>query len=363
MRFRWKKFLSAVGIALTVGANAAFAQSVTVVGMGEDQSGALKDAQRNAVMQVVGTYIDSRTLVENAVVALDEIYAKSYGFVKKVEILEEGREGSIYKIRARIDVDTNPDSALLGQLRTVAALNDPCISVVIAARGGEGREKHLEILEGAINEKLIAQGFSRVVASNAVKKEDGGADLVSRAVDYLVVGQLDLHTAAIRLPKYADYTNEDSGAPSVETGLTRTLAEINAKIIKTDTQEVVGEFRVEENGIRESDIAAESQAAERLAAKAAEEVRRLFAREGASVNGNVQIVARVESQDALMNLEKTLRSIPGVHGVTLRGYEGGKGTLHVDTDMKPQPLFRRLQEAGLSPFMERVSANVLEISI
>ena len=363
LRFAWKKFLPTLGIALTLGANAAFAQAVTVTGMGDDRSGALRDAQRNAVMQVVGTYIDSRTLVENAVVALDEIYAKAYGFVKSVDILDEGREGDTYKIRARIDVDTNPNSALLGQLQTVAALNDPRIAVVMEARVGEGKGKYLEILEGAVNEKLIAQGFSHVVASRTARDEAGTVNLASRAVDYLVLGQLDLHTAAIVLPKYADYTNEDSGASSVETGLTRTIADIDAKIIKTDTQEVVGEFRVEEDGIRNDENGAENQATERLAAKAAEEVRKLFARAGASVNSNVQIIARAESQDALMKLEAALRSLPGVRGVTLRGYEGGKGTLHVDTDMKPQQLLRRLQEAGTNVFLEQMSANVLEISI
>ena len=44
----------------------AAAQSVVVDGVGADERAALIDASRAAVEQVAGTFIDSRTLVENA---------------------------------------------------------------------------------------------------------------------------------------------------------------------------------------------------------------------------------------------------------------------------------------------------------
>ena len=59
----------------------AAAQSVVVDGVGADERAALIDASRAAVEQVAGTFIDSRTLVENAAVKLDQIYTKAQGFV------------------------------------------------------------------------------------------------------------------------------------------------------------------------------------------------------------------------------------------------------------------------------------------
>ena len=60
--------------ALLLFSNVTFAQNVTVDGVGTDKETALRDAMRNAVETVVGTMIDSRTLIDKNVVALDEIW-------------------------------------------------------------------------------------------------------------------------------------------------------------------------------------------------------------------------------------------------------------------------------------------------
>ena len=327
------------------------AQEVTVVGMGTNKSSALNDAKRAAVRQVVGTYIDSRTLVKDALVVLDEIYAKSQGFVKNITILEEGTNNGTYRIKAKIDVDTQPDSALLGQLQMVTALNDPRIAVrIIDAEGNNGA-----FCEGIIREMLLSQGFSHVVD---VPDSSNEAEMA----DYVVVGELHKRAAPILLPKYSDYTNETSETPSVQTGLSKAIVSIDAKVRKTDTQEIVGEFRVEGESIRDSETNAAELAIKNLAPKAAEAVRKVFARQSASVNGNVQIIVRTDASNLAM-LENKLRSIAGIENVNTRGYSNGKCTIYVDTTLKPAHIYRRLQEAGLSVFMEKLSANTLEISL
>lgn len=51
--------------------NITYAQIADVSGVGEDRDSALRDAKRNAVEQVVGTYINSETLVSQASVVLE----------------------------------------------------------------------------------------------------------------------------------------------------------------------------------------------------------------------------------------------------------------------------------------------------
>ena len=51
--------------------NVTYAQIADVTGIGEDSDSALRDAKRNAVEQVVGTYINSETLVSQASVVLE----------------------------------------------------------------------------------------------------------------------------------------------------------------------------------------------------------------------------------------------------------------------------------------------------
>lgn len=118
----------------------AAAQSVVVDGVGADERAALIDASRTAVEQVAGTFIDSRTLVENAAVKLDQIYTKAQGFVTGTEILAKEQQGGFVHLRARIDVDTSPDAQLMNNLSMVMMLNDPRIAVAVReADGGHDR--------------------------------------------------------------------------------------------------------------------------------------------------------------------------------------------------------------------------------
>ena len=68
---RWKVVTAMLLLALN---NITYAQIADVSGVGEDRDSALRDAKRNAVEQVVGTYINSETLVSQASVVSDEIY-------------------------------------------------------------------------------------------------------------------------------------------------------------------------------------------------------------------------------------------------------------------------------------------------
>ena len=65
---KWQKLL--IG-SLLVLSNCVSAQWAEVTGTGEDSGSALNDAKRNAVEQIVGTYINSETLVSQASVVLE----------------------------------------------------------------------------------------------------------------------------------------------------------------------------------------------------------------------------------------------------------------------------------------------------
>ena len=61
---------------------------VTAVGIGKDSDDAQKNALKDAVQQVVGALVDSKTMVENDEVISDMILSHSGGFVKRHTILE-----------------------------------------------------------------------------------------------------------------------------------------------------------------------------------------------------------------------------------------------------------------------------------
>ena len=174
----------------------AAAQSVVVDGVGADERAALIDASRAAVEQVAGTFIDSRTLVENAAVKLDQIYTKAQGFVTGTEILAKEQQGGFVHLRARIDVDTSPDAQLMNNLSMIMMLNDPRIAVAVREAGGS----HDRAAESALDSKLLELGFSHVVASERTAGLDlsglGSASSRTAAgqslgADYLVLGSVE----------------------------------------------------------------------------------------------------------------------------------------------------------------------------
>src|SRR5262245_13314525 len=70
------------------------------------KAGALAAAQRSAVELVVGVYVTAKTRVEKAVAIEQNILTRTSGYVKRYEILSEGRNGDWYKMRIRALVST-----------------------------------------------------------------------------------------------------------------------------------------------------------------------------------------------------------------------------------------------------------------
>ena len=63
--------------------------TVVAAGVGLDKAEATKEALRNAVRQVVGVYVDSKTIVVNDEIITDKVIMLSDAFVKKIEVIPE----------------------------------------------------------------------------------------------------------------------------------------------------------------------------------------------------------------------------------------------------------------------------------
>ena len=246
-----KKFLTMLALLLMINISAS-AQKVTVDGTGRDE--VIKNAERAAVEQVVGTFVDSQTLVENAMLKLDEIYTHSQGFVSGVKILSEGQSNGLYKVRASMNVESEPNSALISQLETVMRLNDPQITVIML-KDNATAGTHDELAETVLNDKLLTLGFSHVVDADIVANlenarlleriyngEKGLAGVGSSyGADYLVLGKTHTNSQNVRLPDYK------TGGYK-EMAMIVANADITARIIKLSTGDIVGTFSVTAKG-------------------------------------------------------------------------------------------------------------------
>lgn len=369
-------------------ANVALAQTVTVDGVGADKETALRDAMRNAVENVVGTMIDSRTLIDKNVVALDEIYTKSQGFVKDIKILQESQSGGMYRVRASVDVNTNPDTQLMNRLQMIMLLNDPRIAVVVMRENnsaavpsydengnvidmqGNSGSSTDKITETALNEKLLELGFGHVVDADTVTRLYDLPALRSiyngenssfnhngnLEIDYLVLGKSETDAQKISLP--------DEKGNYVETMLTGTKSLLHVKIIKFATGELVGTFSVEGQGIENNTNRADNKALKDAAVKAAQKLEEKFRKLGAQPFTGMRMEVSANDYGTVEKLIGELRSVSGVQNVYVREHNGNKTILDVDTAQKPHAIVNSLrQRSKLGIFVENVSNDAVQIIV
>ena len=101
-----KRIIALVVLLLMFGCSSVLAQSVTAVGVGTAPSEAEQDAMRNAVEQVMGTLVDSNTLVRNAQLVEDNIYTTSRGFIESYNVTDKRMEGGLWHITIAAEVNT-----------------------------------------------------------------------------------------------------------------------------------------------------------------------------------------------------------------------------------------------------------------
>jgi hypothetical protein len=321
------------------------AREVTVQGYGITRDEAINDALRNAVEQAVGTLVDSQTLVQNAEVIKDEIYTKSRGFVQDWTIVSEQQNAGQTMVTARVQVDTNPNSRLMGQLQRLKlieqGLRDPRIGVVIP-------EYHISrpipdpAGETAVIKKLIEAGFSRMVDArqiqnlrytNTVKsilqgnRDDAISFASSQGLDYIIVGEAF------------------STRNSYMYGLVSCGARLEAKIIKADTGEVIATNGLYGTGVHSSEFLAAKMALNEAGEKMGDYmVQQLMAFASNPEKGVQLIVKGITSYNKISILENELKQLRGVKNVYIRGYNGGIVTIDINYTYAPKTLAGELEK-------------------
>ena len=366
---RWKVVTAMLLLALN---NITYAQIADVSGVGEDRDSALRDAKRNAVEQIVGTYINSETMVSQASVVSDEIYAKSVGFITDVRVIDEGKRNGSYYVRAKIDVNTNPNSELMNRIEMIKALGDPRIGVVVfknatVSEYGSPEKSYDDITEESVNSKLLSMGFSHVMDANIVAKlrnstllnslYNGDTNLIgdtsSLGVDVLVLAQSNVDAAKINLMQ------QDGTA--TDTQLVRGSADITGKVIMLASGNIQGTFSVRGQGIDISENTANNKALKNASANAAAEVGR---KKAAKAFDGLQIIASVNDNEKLAELVADLKSLKGVQGVYMREYQNGKAVIDIESNQQLHILLRMLKEKShLGLFNEGITNNTMELLI
>lgn len=369
------KFLKIIAfIIVMICGHTVFAQSVVTEGVGMDKDSAVRDAVRNAVEKVIGSYVDSRTLVSNAELALDEIYTQSQGFVKNIVILHEKDNNKTYSVTANIEVDSEPDSKLMDKISMLMLLNDPRIAVVVLKDSitdyGYIEVDNDAVSETAINEKLLDLGFNHVIDISSLAKLNNSTFLndiyngetslnggsKEYPLDYLVIGKSSVDSNQVYLP------NGD-GSYS-ETMLTNSKASLKVKIVKFDTGELIGTFAVEGSGLEQNNTRAQNKALSVVSEKAAQKVAEKFKNFGAKATGNLQMIITASDYSLVKKVADILRVKSGIQGVHIREYANNKAVIDLDTVQKAHVIVELLrQDKNINVFVDAISNSKIELNV
>ena len=372
-----KKILIALFLCMAL-AQTALAQTVTVDGVGVDRDSAMRDAARMAVEQVAGMYINSNTVVSNTSVEMDEILSHAQGYVQNITVISEAMNGGEYRVRASVDVNTDPNSAFMKRMDAVMRLNDPRIGVVILSddedldHSFDGLPGHDTILETALNERLLTVGFKHVVdvsllsqlqdssVLNAVYRGDSrlpyDGDASARPIDYLVIGRSHAEGYKVKLP--------DNHGGYVETQMSSARTHLDLKIISFGTSTIIGTYSVDGQGVENSPALAARKSRQAAAGKAAEKLEQQFLKAAASGFSGIQLTVRANDFSLVEKLVRELKELRGVQDVYVRGTSAGKTTIDIASAQKPFTILQMLQrETDLSIFVESTSDSELKIAL
>ncbi len=294
------------------------------------KAASLAAAQRAAIELVVGVYVSGRTRVDKAVAIEQNILTHSSGYIKRFEILSEGRSGEWYKTKIRALVSTKElreeleSSGLLRQ----AAVGYPRVAVLLKEYVSEKESTDGHAAQ-ALSQALLNQGFKVVELPKSVSREEDPLELAKK---------LNHNLAEILITGFA--RAQSMSEEKRLGGMSSFRASINFRIIEVGTAEVIQTVSEVASGLEGTrDIASQKAlqaAAEQTVKQLASLPQELAKRSHVDLS-----ISGLKSFQALSDFEKALSAKPGVKDLYLRSYDqtGGVAVFDVLADqMSPQEL-------------------------
>ncbi|MCI0696904.1 hypothetical protein L0337_33480 [candidate division KSB1 bacterium] len=357
---------------------------ITVTGVGSILSNdmaaardqAIDDAMRKAVQQALGTFIKSETLVQNFQLVDDRILSWSAGYVKKYDILREGKIPiDTYEVQMRATVNLSELRLDDGALTALIEKENPRVMVMIAeqnvgeANGLQYFEVDLTSAETAIIDVFRTKGFEVVDQTQA--KENLERDKILNAIEGNAKS-----AAAIAAAQHAELIVTGKAIAKVATGFsmggmkscqanitTRIISADDAKIIATASENAAYPHIDEVTGGTLAIQKAARKCAETIVNKVAAEAQKRFYNT-TTVNLRVQ---GYRNYNELQKFSTTLKYyLRGVKEVFQRSAAGGYANFDIKIVGSAKQLARELGNKNLSPFKVEVTgatANRVDIKI
>lgn len=340
---------------------------ITAGGKGRARDTAIEDALRKAVEQAVGTFIQSETVVKNAMLINDEIIARSKGYIQKYDLIGESDDGSLYKVTVEAHVAAGKlqdDLAGIGLL--MARKHKPRVMVIIP-------EQHLTRKipdpagETEIIKRLLEKGF-RIVDQSQVAKIRYN-DQISAAIkgDTALAVKIGQQYGA-EVVIIGEAFSESAGAGLG--GMMSCRARVEARAIKTDTGEILVADGKHASGLDITEAIAGKKALQKaggeLADYLAEQILAKWSSDVTNTN-SVELVINGINYSQFTQFKSALTlSVRGVQGIHQRTFTGNRAVIEVDLKGDVQAFADELAQKDFKGFAVEVSdfsASRLELKV
>lgn len=328
------------------------ATQVTVEGLGAIIAGdrakaeedAVTDALRNAVSQVMGTHVESQTLVENFQLVQDRIMTRTRGYISTYQVMSKSDEEDLIRVRVTAVVK---ESDLVGDLEAIGLLlarkNYPRLLVLVdetifVDEGNEERAptsvdaanttiKFMEMLQPHgfrfVEPSIVAARTEANVLSSAISGDMAQAARIGRAnqADVVVLGR----------------TVVKRGSVQVGGGLTSMQASVTMQVVRADTGELITQGLQTEAGIGAGPVDGAQRAVVRALDKLAPQIEtQILAKWSEEVTSGTILELTITNTISFSDLQKFIQLLPfyvrGVESVTMRSFSEGLAVLEVRSE-------------------------------
>lgn len=208
---------------------------------------AIRQAQRAAVEQGVGVFVQSETETANYVLQKDKILARSKGYVTSYKILTEEKKDDRYtvKIKATVSLDKIKDD-LIAMKILLESMERPKLMVLVEEDYIDMKKPGMRIAEAELNSLLAAKGFELVDKAQVEKVKEQNKARQALAGNVSAASSLGLSFGA-QYVIIGKAVVQDVGEAFAGTGLKSIQTSLQLKVIQSQSGLLLGS--VVKNGV------------------------------------------------------------------------------------------------------------------
>ena len=318
---------AALLLAVTVTCFEAGARTIEAEGVGYNRDGAVQAALRSAVEQCVGMSVNSQTLVQNAVLVSDKILTHASGYVSSHQVISQGVEFGLVKVRVSADVAMGKlEDDLSAQKLLYEIKNKPRLMVVLDERI-EDKEMLEKTATFKFEEVLLAHQFIVVEPEQyeKLKAAESASDMATQGfregADLIIRGKVQVSKPTPKMIYGAQFYSVPVA--------------INARIVRADNGQIIVSktLQIKKNS-QEPESAARfglSVGGEALAQALVDSLNAFWRSEAYNEN-RVEMVVDGCSDKELTALETAFRGFSFTRSILLRYLE--KGSALYDLELR-----------------------------